>query len=474
MIYESEKLDCLFLHIPKTTEKNSTILIMPMGIIALCDRLFKEGIRAKILNPVISKIENPDFSFIKYLKHTETKIACISLHWHPTSYNVMETVKEIKNHIPSIYTVLGGFTATFFHEEIMKYFPDVDFIIRGDSEIPLSELSETLTGRKNVEFKDIPNLTWREGNNITVNPQSYRINQEIFDNLYYGNLDLIYDRNLNLKGMWTVDNSMTKREAYKAIAFSGNKKYFFYNPGRGCPVNCSFCGGGSTGHNILNGRDCVIYKSHDSVLRDIKGALNFHITNLYICFDPWPSSTDYYIELFEKIKKDNIEININFESWQLPEKSFIDSFKRNLLPDSEIILSPDTGSDRVRKYNKGYYYSTDELIETVDYMHSRSINTSLYFTAGLPGETMEDVYETKTLITYLRKNYNSKIYIFQCETEPLSPMYLYPEKFGIKLKRKSFMDFYNHHNNRTVLGYSTDYFTEDQILELIKMLEKFA
>ena len=44
----------------------------------------------------------------------------------------MEMVKKVKAVSPSTFIVLGGYTASFFHEEIMKNFDAVDGIIRGE------------------------------------------------------------------------------------------------------------------------------------------------------------------------------------------------------------------------------------------------------------------------------------------------------------------------------------------------------
>jgi len=53
----------------------------------------------------------------------------------------METVKKIKAAFPQTYILLGGFTASFFHEEIMRNFDGVDGIIRGEAEVPILELA---------------------------------------------------------------------------------------------------------------------------------------------------------------------------------------------------------------------------------------------------------------------------------------------------------------------------------------------
>ena len=475
MEHQNEKLDCLFVHVPKITESNASILIMPMGILALANELCEHGINSKILHSLFAKVEDPKFSLVEKLKNTDAKIMCLPLHWHQASYNVMETIKEVKKSLPHIYTIIGGFTASFFHKEIMENFPDVDFIIRGDAEVPLLELSKKLLGKKNIDFKDIPNLTWREGKNIIINEHTYVVTQEIYDNLYYANFDLVYNQAFCLFGVWQGDPRLTKEEAYKAIAQDEilSKRIFYYTVGRGCTRDCVFCCGAIEGQKIINKRSEVIYRSHKSVLRDLKGVLQYNINFWWTCFDPAHDAEDYYIELFEKIRKENIKINLVFESWRLPTKKFFDAFKETFLPESHIIISIDTGSDKIRKIDKGdYYYSTQDLLDTFEYAYSIGVKMKTYFTVGMPFETQQDLTLTRELMKYLIDKYMCEIVVYPIELEPASPMWLHPEQFGLTLTRKNFMDFYHQHNNNVSMGYYTDSFTEEQIKELVEDLKK--
>ena len=52
----------------------------------------------------------------------------------------------VKRHHPDTPIIFGGFSSTYFHEELIRY-PFVDYVIRGDSaEEPLRQLMDHLTG----------------------------------------------------------------------------------------------------------------------------------------------------------------------------------------------------------------------------------------------------------------------------------------------------------------------------------------
>ena len=152
------KLDCIFLHVPKLTNYyrpiNHFIWInfMPMGLLGLADLLQRHHISTQVVHMGVEWIEDHHFSIIEYIKEKAPRIVAIDLHWHHQSYDVMEMVKKVKAAFPSVYVLLGGYTASFFHEEIMRNFDGVDGIIRGEAEVPILELANALQGGRKIFF----------------------------------------------------------------------------------------------------------------------------------------------------------------------------------------------------------------------------------------------------------------------------------------------------------------------------------
>jgi len=141
----------------------------PHGLLGLADLLQRHHISIQVVHLGVEWIEDHNFSIIEYIREKNPRILAIDLHWHHQSYDVIEVVKKVKAAFPSIYVLLGGFTASFFHEEIMRNFDGVDGVIRGEAEVPILELADTLQKGREDLFS-VPNLTWRRKGRILINP----------------------------------------------------------------------------------------------------------------------------------------------------------------------------------------------------------------------------------------------------------------------------------------------------------------
>jgi len=66
--------------------------------------------------------------------------------------------------------VLGGYFATFSAADILRDFPDVDYIVRGEGELTLLELMEKLLRNAALPFSEIKGLSYRQETRIIDNP----------------------------------------------------------------------------------------------------------------------------------------------------------------------------------------------------------------------------------------------------------------------------------------------------------------
>ena len=189
------KVDCLFLHVPKWINYYRPIgqflwiNFLPMGLLALADLLHRHGFSTEVLHLGVEWIEDRNFSILDYLQEKSPRIVAFDLHWHHQSFDVMEMAKKVKASSPSTFIVLGGYTASFFHEEIMQNFDAVDGIIRGEAEIPMLELARALL--RGGDLFSISNLTWRRKGRILMNPLSYVATEEDLNRLSFTHFPLL-------------------------------------------------------------------------------------------------------------------------------------------------------------------------------------------------------------------------------------------------------------------------------------------
>ncbi len=440
----------LFLHIPKSVSKPS-IMFIPLGTVALANFLKEKGHDSSIVNAYVEKQLDESFDPVKFVKEKGFKTICIPLHWHFQTYDALETARKIKKEVPDSTIILGGFTATYFADEILKEYGFVDFVVRGDAETPLLDLVE------GKEHEKIPNLAWRNNKKITLNPLDYKIGQETLNKLNFTDFSLIS----HLKEYQRLGLPKTDKD---------NKWLFVYNPGIGCNTNCSYCGGSCSSQKRLNGREKALFVDVEKAVSELKN-LAMHSMGVWcVTFDPVPKS-DYYIKLFKRLRGEKISIRCKFEAWCLPTKEFVDEFEKTFVEGSEILLSPETGSEKVRKINKGFYFSNEEFLNILKYADDKGVRCRIYFTAGLPGEGMEEFKQTLILVNRIRTETKHAIaHAVPIEIEPASPMYMEREKYKVKSKRQSIRDFYNTHKKQSGIGYSTEHFSEEDIPELVNLL----
>src|SRR5271157_3070768 len=114
-----KNLDILFIHPPRNFEyfgvnakKRSAYMLMPMGLVGLADLIESEGFSPRILNYTLERQLDDKFSLLHYLKSTNPRIIGVDMQWVMHAAGAIDTVKFIKKHIPNMFTLLGGFSAT--------------------------------------------------------------------------------------------------------------------------------------------------------------------------------------------------------------------------------------------------------------------------------------------------------------------------------------------------------------------------
>jgi|SRR5579875_560422 len=236
----------LLLHVPKFNNyyklfgRFSFINLPPVGLLGLADFLRKNGYSAKIVHLGVEKHNHGKIDLGKIIAEDEPAIVGMDLHWHFQTFDVIETAKKIKQLCPDVTIVLGGFTASLFAEEILRTFDCIDFVVRGDAEIPLRDLiGEFHSGKA---YHNVPNLAFREGGTIRTNPISYLGDQKILDSLRYTDFTLMKDYPTFVDSFSRYVHLDSLSENLQMLLMEGRKMFPVFL-GRGCVYNCSFCGG---------------------------------------------------------------------------------------------------------------------------------------------------------------------------------------------------------------------------------------
>jgi len=430
-----------------------------MGLLGLADFLTKNHLSAKIIHLGVEQQQAGSLDFGKIIAENQPAIVGLDLHWHFQSYDVIEVARTIKQLHPEVAILLGGFTASLFAEEILTDFPFIDFLIRGDAEIPLLQLVRHFESDKN--FTDIPNLAYRNGENVCLNPTSYVADSAMLDSICFTDFTLMKDYPCFVKAFSRYLHLPGLSEPFQRLLLGQQRGYQVYI-GRGCIHECCYCGGSSEAQAQIGGRECVALRSVDSIVSSILDLARFGFDSVCLALDSFPlaQADDCYVSIFEELKRLKVTLDIEVERYFLPSPRFLNSFRGLEGRGSFITLSPHTQNEKLRKKNGLYRYSNDAIESCLDWMEVQGVNSLLCFTCGLPFETREDLEGMARYQRRLRKKYKRmRFKTCMIEIEPGSGMSRNPEFYEIEPKRICFADYYRYHsqpaqNHWLEMGYS--------------------
>lgn len=472
----SASVDFAFVHVPKYSsyyrpaDDFMFINYIPMGVFALADVLARNGVASRIKHLGLETILDSSFSIAAWVRASGAKVVGLSLHWHYQSFDVLDVAAKIKAACPGIVIILGGFTASRFPVEILENFPAVDAIIVGDAEASVVPFARAVLGGSG-DFSAVRNCVWRKDGAIVDNGIGYSATTADLDALDFANLGLLdhhekYRDYFRLPMFW-MNNATTKQNLKRRI---GAEKLFPLALGRGCQVNCSFCGGSQRAQQRLFGRDRPVFRSAPAVVDSMEKALSYGYTGFISCFDPCPGEDGFLRAMMAEVRRRGLSCGLGFECWGLPTRAAIDDFRRTfVMKDSYLAISAETGSEEVRRRNKGIYFSNQDLFDTMAYLQETGVQTVIYLTAGLPGETRADLDKTVELSRTLKKRFGrilTGVFCLPIQIEPGSAMFEDPAAHGVRTARRSFMDFHRSHGTTDAgpfshLGYGTDSLAPD-------------
>ncbi|HTP68109.1 MAG TPA: cobalamin-dependent protein [Dongiaceae bacterium] len=458
-------MDLLFLHAPKFHNyykpigEFSFILFPPIGLLGLADFLVRHQHTARIVHLGVEDYLHGPLDLDRLVRENQPSIVGLDLHWHFQSYDVIEVARKIKQTHPEVAVLLGGFTASVFADEILRDYPFVDFVIRGDAELPILELIRRFTSDKNYDAA--PNLAYRHNAEVISNPQTYVADSAALENMCFTDFTLMKDYPTFVKSFSRYLHSPTISDKLQRKLFGAHKAFQVY-VGRGCVHNCCYCGGSREAHELIAARQCVALRSVSAIVSSICDLERFGFDSACVALDsfPYAKADVTYAEIFEELKRRNVGLDIEVERYFLPNAQFLEGFAGLKGKESFVTLSPHSHNEELRRRNSLYRYSNAELEVCLDAMEARGVNSLLCFTCGLPGETRQDLEQMAAYQVGLRRRYQ-RVRFKTCmiEIEPGCAMSRDPDRFGIAPERRTFAEYYSYHrlprqNHWQEMGYS--------------------
>ncbi len=115
----------------------------PVGLTSIASYLERNSYNVEIVNVAYRMLRDPAYDVDAHLRRMSAPIFGIDLHWLPHVQGALALAERVKALHPESRILMGGLSASYYHDELIRY-PFVDFVMRGDStEEPVRQLLQS-------------------------------------------------------------------------------------------------------------------------------------------------------------------------------------------------------------------------------------------------------------------------------------------------------------------------------------------
>jgi len=283
--------------------------------------------------------------------------------------NAVERIAGIvKEADRNIKVIAGSAHPTLCPEELMQN-PDIDFVIRGEGELPLAGIAEQLRKGK-PDWDSVPGIHYRDEHGHVMNtPPPAPIPN--LDELPFAARDAVLGCDYNRFRVHCLTTA------------------------RGCPYTCSFC----SDRKLWGGK--VRRRSVDNVIAELKHLEQNYKVDVVDFSDGTFTYDRKYVEAFcDAVIKNNIGLR-----WRCTARydnlnvSLLKLMKRANC--SGLYLGAESGSDRILG-TMDKKITAAEIMSVSKMVHNVGLESATAIIIGLPDETKEDIEATLNLMRHLK------------------------------------------------------------------------
>lgn len=296
---------------------------------------------------------------------------------------------------PDIPVVWGGFHPTLLPNETIVH-PLIDVVVRGQGEITFLDLVQHF--ERNIPPTDVLGITYKKEGKIFENPERSPIDVNDFPPIPYGIIDV---------QKYIMDDDTSRRT-------------LDYISSRGCPYDCNFC------------EITQFYKRRWFALRPARVLDELEaLVSRYKIEGVRFRDDNFFVEKtrVRRICDGIIERGLDI-SWSANCRcDYLPRFDKNLLGAMResgcrtLFIGAESGSEAVlNMLNKRI--TVDQIVDSAGICHQYGISPEFAFMLGTPGEKMEDISKTLSVIDELYSmDPRMRIYLFIFTPYPGTPLY---------------------------------------------------
>lgn len=280
----------------------------------------------------------------------------------PFAYRIAEYIKSA---CADIYVCLGGYSATYYSDDILKDCAALDFIIMREGELTFLDICKKIDSGS--EFWDIPGIIYRKDNRIVQNDIRDCIPN--LDDLPFSAKDIYREHNLNLVQISTS---------------------------RGCTNNCSFC----YSHSYFDPKVRWRGRSVESVVEEVKkiseeeecGSFYFNNASFEDSLPPF----EFARQFSKTIVESGIDIayfaNFRANFYRFCDEELINSLVESGL--TAVFLGIEAFNEHdLKVYNK--HTTVKDNLESIAFFEKYGIGLDIGFINFNPYSTIESLRENE-------------------------------------------------------------------------------
>jgi B12-binding domain/radical SAM domain protein len=470
-------LDLVLLHAPSVWDFREEVILQgpladvipstdefemyPIGLTSIAAYLEDNHYNTRLVNLAYRMLRNPRFNVPDHLAKLDSPVFGIDLHWLPHAHGALGIAEVVKKVHPDAKVLIGGLSATWFHQEVIAN-PAVDYVLRGDStEEPCRQLLAAL--RDGTPLEAVENLTWkRPSGEVVVNPMSF----------VPADLDWI-----DVPAYDFMTHAIFK---YRSLAdFLPYLQWLRYPStmllnSRGCTYDCAICGGSRTGYRIVAGRSAAAMRSPEKLVADARRIATFSKAPIFMVHDPRIGGKPRAERFFELYRVAGVSNELVIEVFYPADRDFFGMVQRSTTSWS-LQITIESPDPEIRRVNGKFPVPNDVVERTLAAaLEEGCEKLDLFFMVGLSGQTVAKALETVDYCAHLVERFGADPRL-QFYAAPLGP-FLDPGSRAFEHPElgfhKRFTTLEEHRQAllgptwREMLAYETDWMSRDEIVDV--------
>ena len=357
-IYPSNQADLLFISLDWSRPKDLRIPLAMASIEAYFRQNQTANVTAEFKNFNLNTANFHVCDVLTVVNETRPKFLALGAYIWNEKY-IPEVIRWTKVHHPEIIVIMGGPQVTYGDHNLVREYPGVDYFIRGEGEMPFTELINTLSRY------ETPNEAFLDRYAIYT-PETLR----------NGQCDRIF----------TVDDLDQLESPYLShiLPVEQNQQFVRWETLRRCPYQCSFCQYHLAGHKMGE-------INHGRLFRELEYFKEKGVREINVLDPIFNLRPNHYLEICRKIDILGLQPRFYFQCrlellCRQDGKQFLEFCRdHNVWLEFGVQTFREEESNAIERQN-----NYPKINKAIELLHQFDVPFDLHLIFGLPFQHLDD------------------------------------------------------------------------------------